>query len=145
MEKPVEDDAHIFTGSIDPEIRSAKWVLEAEHLQIGYDRSLLELSLRIRRGQKIGIIGPNGAGKSTFLKTAAGLLPPVKGTCSLGLNVLIGYFDQQTAALSSDLTVAEHFHELFPSLTEKDVRQILGAFLFSGKAASKKVSSLSGR
>lgn len=144
VEKPLADDAHIFTGEIIPEITSSKWVLEAEHLQIGYEKVLSELSLRIRRGQKIGIIGPNGAGKSTFLKTVAGLLPPLKGKCTLGLNVMIGYFDQQTAALSSDKTVAEHFHSLFPSLSEKDVRNTLGAFLFSGKEASKKVSFLSG-
>lgn len=143
-DKPVPDDAHIFTGEIAPEIISSKWVLEAEKLQIGYEKTLLELSLRIRRGQKIGIIGPNGAGKSTFLKTAAGLLPPVKGKCVLGQNVLIGYFDQQTASLSSDQTVVDHFHDLFPSLTEKEVRSALGAFLFSGKDASKKISDLSG-
>lgn len=144
IEKPPADDAHIFTGEIAPEVISSKWVLEADHLQIGYEKALLELSVRIRRGQKIGIIGPNGAGKSTFLKTAAGLLPPVKGKCELGLNVLIGYFDQQTAALSSDKTAADHFHDLFPSLTEKEVRSVLGAFLFPGKEASKKVSQLSG-
>ena len=144
VEKPPADDAHLFTGEITPEITSSKWVLDAEHLQIGYDKTLLELSLRIRRGQKIGIIGPNGAGKSTFLKTVAGLLPPRKGKCELGLNVLIGYFDQQTAALTSDKTVAEHFHDLFPSMTEKDVRNTLGAFLFPGKDASKKLSQLSG-
>lgn len=144
LEKPREDDAHIFTGEISPEVTSSKWVLEAEHLHIGYDKTLLELSLRIRRGQKIGIIGSNGAGKSTFLKTAAGLLPPLKGTCNLGLNVLIGYFDQQTSSIASEKTVMEHFHDLFPSLTEKEVRSILGAFLFSGKDACKKVSSLSG-
>ncbi len=145
IEKPSAGEAHLFTGTLDPEVRSVKWVLEAEHLKIGYEnKALLELSLRIRRGQKIGIIGPNGAGKSTFLKTVAGLLPPVDGSCSLGLNVLLGYFDQQTASLTSDLSVADHFHQLFPALTEKEVRQTLGAFLFSGKNASKKVSMLSG-
>ena len=144
IEKPPVEDYHIFTGALEPSVRSAKWVLEAEHLQIGYDKTLLELSLRIRRGQKIGIIGPNGAGKSTFLKTAAGLIPPVKGTLTLGQQVLMGYFDQQTAALQSDLTVVEHFHEQFPSLTDKEVRQTLDAFLFTGKDTAKKVSSLSG-
>ena len=144
VEKPARDDAHIFTGEITPDIPGAKWVLEAEHLQIGYDKVLLELSLRIRRGQKIGVIGPNGIGKSTFLKTAAGIIPPVKGKCSLGLRVQTGYFDQQTAALSSGQTVAEHFHIHFPSMTEKEVRDALGAFLFPGRDAQKKVSSLSG-
>lgn len=138
VEKPVRDDAHIFTGEITPDIPGAKWVLEAEHLQIGYDKVLLELSLRIRRGQKIGVIGPNGIGKSTFLKTAAGIIPPVKGKCSLGLRVQTGYFDQQTAALSSGQTVAEHFHSHFPSMTEKEVRDALGAFLFPGRDAQKK-------
>ena len=144
IEKPPAEDYHSFTDALEPSIRSAKWVLEAKHLQIGYDKTLLELSLRIRRGQKIGIIGPNGAGKSTFLKTAAGLIPPIKGTLTLGQQVLMGYFDQQTAALQSDLTVVEHFHEQFPSLTDKEVRQTLGAFLFTGKDTAKKVSSLSG-
>ena len=80
IEKPEEDDVRLFTGEITPLVRSSKWVLEAKHLQIGYADTLLELSLRIRRGQKIGIIGSNGAGKSTFLKTIAGLIPPKKGT-----------------------------------------------------------------
>lgn len=143
-QKPLTDDAHIFMGEIVPSVRSSKWVLEAEHLKIGRGSALLELSVRIRRGQKIGIIGPNGTGKSTFLKTAAGLLAPVGGRCALGLNVTIGYFDQQTAAISSDETVAGHFHALFPALTEKEVRSLLGAFLFSGKNTSKRVADLSG-
>lgn len=144
IEKPEEDKVHSFTEAIEPQNRSAKWVLEAEKLKIGYDRALLELSLRIRRGQKIGVIGPNGAGKSTFLKTAAGLLPPIGGSLTLGQNVLIGYFDQQTAALQSDLTVIEHFQHLFPSMTDKDARSALGAFLFSRRETAKKVSILSG-
>ena len=119
-------------------------LLEAEHLKIGYERPLLELSLRVRRGQKIGILGANGVGKSTFLKTAAGLLEPKEGRLSLGNQVMIGYFDQHSAEIESEKTVLEHFHDLFPSMTEKEVRSTLGAYLFGGREAAKKVNSLSG-
>lgn len=142
--KPAQEEAHHFSDAIHPRTPGPKWVLEAEHLKVGYDRVLVELSLRIRRGQKIGIIGPNGAGKSAFLKTAAGLLPPLKGKCLLGNHVETAYFDQMSAELASDQTVAEHFHGRFPALTEKEVRNILGAFLFPGKQAVKRVRDLSG-
>ena len=145
VEAPREDTAHIFTGEILPAVPGSKWVLEAEHLKIGYEgHPLLELSLRMRKGQKIALLGENGAGKTTFLKTAAGFLPPVDGVCSLGNNITIGYFDQYSSAIESEQTVAEHFSELFPSLNHKEVRTILGSYLFPGKEASRKVSSLSG-
>lgn len=145
IEKPVEDEAHIFTGNIEPQFPGGKWVYEAKELKIGYDGSvLLELSLRIRRGQKIAVIGDNGIGKSTFLKTVAGLIPPIKGTSQLGSNLLVGYFDQQSALIDSDKTVRDYFHELFPALVEKDLRKTLGMYLFGGANASKRISSLSG-
>ena len=145
IEKPVEDEAHIFTGNIEPQFPGGKWVYEAKELKIGYDgRALLELSLRIRRGQKIAVIGDNGIGKSTFLKTVAGLIPPIKGTSQLGNNLLVGYFDQQSALIDSEKTVRDHFHELFPALVEKDLRKTLGMYLFGGANASKRISSLSG-
>lgn len=144
VEAPRENEAHFFTGEISPLIPGGKWVLDAEHLKLGYDRVLLELSLRIRRGQKIGLLGPNGAGKSTFLKTAAGLIPPLAGSCVLGSHVTIGYFDQHSAEIPSEKTVLEHFHGLFPKLTEKEARSTLGAYLFRGKEASRRVSDLSG-
>lgn len=122
----------------------SKWVFESEHLKIGYDRPIMEITMRIKRGQKIGILGKNGVGKTTFLKTAAGFLPPFSGEYQIGNQVTIGYFDQNSAQIQSEKTVLEHFHELFPSMTEKDVRQTLGAYLFGGKDAAKKVSSLSG-
>ena len=145
IEKPVEDEAHIFTGNIEPQFPGGKWVYEAKELKIGYDgRALLEMSLRIRRGQKIAVIGDNGIGKSTFLKTVAGLIPPIKGTSQLGSNLLVGYFDQQSALIDSDKTVRDHFYELFPALVEKDIRKTLGMYLFGGANASKRISSLSG-
>lgn len=144
VEKPAGADSHIFTGDLSPLVLGSKWVFEAKHLVIGYERPLLEITMRIKRGQKIGILGPNGAGKTTFLKTVAGLCPPYKGEYSLGNHTTIGYFDQHSAEISSEKTVTEHFHQLFPSLTEKEVRTILGAYLFGGREAGKRVSSLSG-
>lgn len=144
LPKPEGDGSQLVTRVIEPLIPGGKWVFEAEHLKIGYDKPVLELSLRIRKGQKIGLLGDNGVGKTTFLKTVAGLLPPMEGVCSLGKNITVGYFDQLSAEISSEKTVADHFHDLFPVLTEKEVRTILGAYLFGGRAAGKRVSDLSG-
>lgn len=141
---PTESEEHIFTGELTPERQGSKWVFESEHLEIGYEKALLEITMRIRRGQKIGILGANGTGKTTFLKTIAGFLPPVKGKYSIGSQITIGYFDQHSAEITSEKTVAEHFHDMFPALTEKETRSILGAYLFGGREAGKQVNQLSG-
>ena len=144
VEKPQQEEAHLFTGDITPLVAPNKWVLEAKELQIGYDRCLAQLSLRVRSGQKIGIIGDNGAGKTTFLRTIAGSAAPLKGKCRLGDRTTIGYFDQQSAELSDEKTVLEHYHALFPALTEKELRKELAAYLFRGSDAAKRVKDLSG-
>lgn len=144
VEKPEEDEIHLFVNPLEPAVLGSKWVFESEHLKIGYEKPLAELTFRIRRGQKIGILGPNGSGKTTFLKTVAGFIPGLSGDCSLGNQITIGYFDQQSSEIRSDKTVADHFHDLFPVLTEKEVRSILGSFLFGGKEAGKRVDVLSG-
>ena len=144
VEKPAEDGSRLVSGPIEPLIRGGKWVLEADRLRLGYDKTLLELSFRLRRGQKVGLLGPNGTGKTTFLRTIAGLQKPLGGTFSLGSNITMGYFDQNTARLETDQTVLEHFTALFPAMTEKDARRTLGMYLFSRADAGKKISSLSG-
>ncbi len=144
VEKPRDEGESLAVGPIEPLVRGGKWVFEAERLRLGYEKTLMELSFRIRRGQKIGLLGPNGAGKTTFLKTIAGLLPPLGGEYGLGTNITIGYFDQHTAAFQTEQTVLEHFTGLFPSMTDKEARKTLGMYLFRGADASKKISSLSG-
>ncbi len=146
-EKPDMEDCHIFTGTIDPEVPGPKWVFQAEKLTIGHQKGAPltdEMSLRIRRGQKIAVIGPNGAGKTTFLKTAAGLIPPLSGRCEMGQNVFPARFDQHSASIVSEDSVLKHFMKHFPAMTEKDARSALGAFLFRGTDVYKTVKELSG-
>lgn len=142
--KPEEGASSMFPWEILPLLPSGKWVFESKHLKIGYEQTLREITMRIRRGQKIGILGANGTGKTTFLKTIAGLIPAIDGEYTLGNHTTLGYFDQLSANVESDKSAAEHFHDQFPSLTQKEVRSILGAFLFGGKEAGKKVDALSG-
>jgi ATP-binding cassette subfamily F protein 3 len=100
---------------------------------------------KIDRGEKIGLVGPNGAGKSTLLKIMAGVLPFDDGEVQFGHNVKAGYFAQhQSESLNSELTVLLEAYSVAPAVTEQEVRNVLGAFLFSGDDVFKKVKVLSG-
>ena len=90
------------------------------------------------------VIGGNGLGKSTFLKTLAGKLPLKSGKFKFGHGVEPGYFDQQMAQYVSDKNVLNDFWDIYPYLTETEVRNILGGFLFTGDDVFKEVSLLSG-
>lgn len=148
IEKPDADDAVIHTGDILPARPGDKWVFACEDLEIGYQKRapLRRLSFRIRRGQKIGVMGPNGTGKSTFLKTAAGLIPPLAGRAGRGEHIDTAYFDQKSTDIlgAETCTVYEWFHEKYPALTEKEARSRLAGFLFRGADTAKPVNRLSG-
>lgn len=104
-----------------------------------------DLTLSLRRGDKIALVGANGAGKSTLLKMLAGVVEPDKGTRQLGHNVDTYYFAQhQLDVLVPEHTVLEEMQAAMPQESLSRVRGILGAFLFSNDTVDKKVSILSG-
>ena len=114
------------------------------NLAIGYDHPLSTVSFDLKKGEKLGILGGNGLGKSTLLKTLVNRLPALSGEYRFGTNVQIGYFDQQMAMYSSNKTVLDDYWDEFPNLTETEVRNSLGAFLFSGDDVFKNIDMLSG-
>ena len=146
VERPDKEEAYVFKEKLEPITLGAKNVLETEHLKIGYkiERPIKELTLRIRRGQKIAVLGANGVGKSTFFKTIIGELPPISGKYVIGNGIMAGYFDQHSGEISSEKRVEEYFGECFPKLTEKEKRQVLGKYLFRSQKANMKISDLSG-
>ena len=144
VEKPREDHVHFFTEEIRPKEPGSKRVLEADKLKIGYDFPIKEISLLVRRGQKIGIIGENGTGKTTFLKTLAAIIPSLSGKLISGTGIKMGYFDQQTVRASSKERVYEHFSKHFPDMPMGDVKKLLGHYLFSGDETGKRLCDLSG-
>jgi ATP-binding cassette subfamily F protein 3 len=103
------------------------------------------LDLEIERGKKVALVGPNGAGKSTLIKLLAGVEPPSAGARELGHNVTLGYFAQdQTHVLQPDQTVLEAITAAAPFEMGPQLRNVLGAFLFSGESVHKPTRVLSG-
>lgn len=126
--------------------RSGNDVLKVENLSVGYDNQVItdDLNFQINRLDRVALIGPNGIGKSTILKTVAQTLPPLKGDIYYGKSLDMGYFDQEQANLNSSNTVLNEVWNCFPGRLEKDIRTLLGNFLFTGDDVFKTVNQLSG-
>ena len=144
IERPDRYDDKSFHAFFQPDKETGKDVLYVKDLAIGYDQVLSTVNIDIKKGDKIGILGGNGLGKSTFLKTIVDIIRPLGGEFKYGTNVQIGYFDQQMAMYSSKETVLDDFWNEFPTLTQTEIRNMLGAFLFSGDDVFKTVDMLSG-
>jgi ABC transport system ATP-binding/permease protein len=129
---------------------SGRKVIEARNVSHGYDGKLLldGFSLRVMRGERIGIIGNNGVGKSTLLQILLGTLTPDQGSVKLGTNLHIAYFDQLRREIDESKTVAELVGEGRDYITvngrKKHVVGYLTDFLFSAKRAMTRISALSG-
>lgn len=128
------------------ERQSGNDVLSIDDLAIGYPGKEISqnIQLRLFREDRIALVGPNGVGKSTLLKTVVEDLEALSGTIRYGTNVQIGYYDQEQAKLNSNKTVLQELWDEWPLMNEKDIRTILGRFLFSGDDVSKTVNTLSG-
>lgn len=124
---------------------SGNVVLQVEEAAIGYEETLSEpIDLDIRREDAIVLVGPNGIGKSTLLKSLIGQLPFIKGQPHFGTNVTVGYYDQGQADLHGNKTILAELWDEHPTTPEKDIRNVLGGFLFSGEDVEKTIPLLSG-
>jgi len=143
--RPADYDTKSFKADFKPTLETGKDVLYAKDLAVGYEgRALAKVDIDLKKGERLGIIGDNGIGKSTLLKTLVGVLSPVSGDFRFGVNVQVGYFDQRMAQYTSDKTVLDDYWDKYPTLTETEVRNALGAFLFTRDEVYKDVSMLSG-
>jgi ATP-binding cassette subfamily F protein 3 len=130
-----------------PTSRPVTEVIKVEHLRKAYGDLVVfpDLSLTVRRGQRIGIIGTNGAGKTTLLRMIAGELAPSSGEINLGSGVEVGYYAQHHAdVLHRGSTVLQEVTSANPDESPGRIRKVLGAFLFSGDTVDKPIAVLSG-
>ncbi|VTS29000.1 ABC-F family ATP-binding cassette domain-containing protein [Streptococcus dysgalactiae] len=125
---------------------SGNVVLRVEEAAIGYGDQVLSepINVDINKLDAIAVVGPNGIGKSTLIKSIIGQLPLLKGQLKYGANVETGYYDQTQSHLTPSNTVLEELWQDFSTTPEVDIRNRLGAFLFSGDDVKKSVSMLSG-
>ena len=144
IERPT--DFQTFSMSFPKAARTADHVIETLNITQGFGTPLFEdVTLRIRRGERVGIFGPNGSGKTTLLRTMLGEIPPQKGTVRLGNGVNIGYFDQKLESVSADADLIEAIRPRHkPEITPGTLRDVLGRFGLKGDMVFQKVSFCSG-
>ena len=125
---------------------SGNIVLTVENAAIGYDGEILSepINLDLRKMNAVAIVGPNGIGKSTFIKSIVDQIPFIKGEKRFGANVEVGYYDQTQSKLTPSNTVIDELWNDFKLTPEVEIRNRLGAFLFSGDDVKKSVGMLSG-
>lgn len=125
---------------------SGNVVLTVEEAAVGYDDQILSepINLDIRKMNAVAIVGPNGIGKSTLIKSIIGQIPFIKGEARFGANVEVGYYDQTQSKLTPHNSVLDELWNDFKLKPEVEIRNRLGAFLFSGDDVKKTVGMLSG-
>ncbi|TMN22583.1 ABC transporter ATP-binding protein [Lentibacillus cibarius] len=145
IDKPKGDEKSAsFTFRINR--TSGNDVLKIDQLSFQYENDPVfqNVTIHANRGERIALTGPNGVGKTTLLKTITGQVQPSAGTINLGTNVEIGYYDQEQQQLTLSKTVLDELWDEYPDTDEKDIRTVLGNFLFSGEDVLIPVHSLSG-
>ena len=121
-----------------------RFLFETKDLVIGYDEPLSKpITVSMERGQKIALVGANGIGKTTLLKSILGLIPALEGTCELGENLQIGYFEQEVKGGNTNTCIDELWAE-FPSFTQYEVRSALAKCGLTTKHIESQVRVLSG-
>jgi ATP-binding cassette subfamily F protein 3 len=145
--KPKPELAKTVHFRFQADVRTGDMVLETRDLQIGYvaGQPLTTVTdFRLERGDRVAIVGPNGAGKTTLLRTLMGQLPPLGGSFRWGANVEPGYLSQSHDVLDPNLTLVDAVRQVQDVRSDADARHFLGALLFSGDEAFKRVTDLSG-
>ncbi|MFE4354101.1 ABC-F family ATP-binding cassette domain-containing protein [Peribacillus butanolivorans] len=145
LDRP-QGDEKSANFSFQIEKQSGNEVLHLQSLAIGYEGETVSnnINSRMTKGESIALVGPNGVGKSTLLKTIISKLPAISGDFRFGTNVEVSYYDQEQANLISNKRVLNELWDDYPLKPEKDIRTVLGNFLFSGDDVLKTVSTLSG-
>jgi ATP-binding cassette subfamily F protein 3 len=146
IDAPQTDNSTMRIKLPDPP-RSGQVVAKLDNIGFAYGTKVVysRLDLELERGDHVVLVGPNGAGKTTLMKLLSGILKPTRGEVALGSNVFPTYFAQhRVEALNMKAKVIDELRVVHPGATEGMLRHMLGSFLFSGEAADKPVSALSG-